>query len=152
MILPKASIFDMDGTLCDVSGIRHLLNGPGRFHAFHMASVDCPPHQWVVEDARRDAANGLAVLIVTAREADPLYRHVTAWWLALNGVPSEAMWMRKRHDQRPDAEVKAEILRKILARYDVVKAHEDQPKIAAVWESAGIPVSMVPGWDPAAAA
>jgi hypothetical protein len=134
----------MDGTLADVAGIRHLLDGPGRFHAFHMASIDCPPHQWVVEDARRDAAAGLAVLIVTAREA--CYRHVTAWWLALNAVPSEAMWMRGRRDNRPDAVVKAEILRKILASYEVVSAHEDQPRVAAVWESAGIPVTMVPGW------
>lgn len=141
---PKASIYDMDGTLVDVAGIRHLLDGPGRFHAFHMASVDCPPHQWVVEDARRDAAAGLAVLIVTAREAR--YRHVTAWWLALNSVPSEAMWMRGLRDSRPDAVVKAEILRKILASYEVVRAHEDQPRVAAVWESAGIPVTMVPGW------
>lgn len=142
----KASLYDVDGTLCDVSGIRHLLNGPGRFHAFHLASVDCPPHQWVVQDARRDHADGLAVLIVTAREARPLFRHVTAWWLALNAVPSEAMWMRARYDQRPDAVVKAEILARILASYDVVRAHEDQPGIAAVWESAGIPVTLVPGW------
>jgi hypothetical protein len=147
---PKASIYDMDGSLVDVSGIRHLLNGPGRFHTFHMASVDCPPHQWVVDDARRDADAGLAVLIVTAREA--CYRHVTAWWLALNAVPSEAMWMRGLRDNRPDSVVKAEILRKILASYDVVKAHEDQPRVAAVWESAGIPVTMVPGWPASAAA
>lgn len=147
----KASIYDMDGTLCDVSGIRHLIDGPGRFHAFHMASIDCPPHQWVVEDARRDHAAGLAVLIVTAREAQPLYRHVSAWWLALQEVPSEAMFMRPARDGRPDAVVKAEILAKILTRYDVVKAHEDQPKVAAVWERAGIPVTMVPGWDLVAA-
>lgn len=146
MSRPLASIYDVDGTLVDVSGIRHLIHGPGRFHAFHMASIDCPPHSWVVEDARRDAAAGLAVLIVTAREAAPLYRHVTAWWLALHQVPSEAMWMRAQHDGRADAVVKAEILAKIARRYEVVAAHEDQPRVAAVWEAAGIPVTMVPGW------
>lgn len=145
MSRPRASLYDMDGTLCDVSGIRHLINGPGRFHAFHMASVDCPPHRWVVEAARRDHAAGLAVLIVTARQAP--YRNVTAWWLALHGVPSDAMWMRAPNDSRPDAVVKAEILAKIRASYEPVKAHEDQPKIAAVWERAGIPVTLVPGWN-----
>lgn len=41
MNLPEAVLFDCDGTLVDVSGIRHLLNGPGRFDAFHRASAAC---------------------------------------------------------------------------------------------------------------
>lgn len=142
---PEAVIFDMDGTLCDVRGIRHLLNGPGRFHAFHTASIDCPPHPWVVEAARREQAAGRAVLIVTARQAR--YRNLTAMWLALHGVPSDAMWMRGDHDHRPDYGVKREILAWIRALYRPVHAFDDNPSVLELWAEENIPVTVVPGWD-----
>jgi len=143
--MPEAVIADCDGTLVDVTGIRPLINGPGRFHAFHMASVDCPPNQWVIDELREHKAAGRAILIVTARQA--CYRHVTAWWLALHGVPSDAMWMRATNDNRPDHVVKAEILAKIQRQWNPVHAYDDQPKIAEVWAAANIPVTLVPGWE-----
>jgi phosphoglycolate phosphatase-like HAD superfamily hydrolase len=142
--LPEAVLFDMDGTLVDVAGIRPLLGGPGRFDAFHRASIDCPPNQWVVDAAKAERAAGRAVLIVTARQA--AYRNITAWWLALHDVPSDAMYMRATNDNRPDHIVKAEILAKIRQRYDVVAAWDDRPEVIALWESEGIPVTPVPGW------
>jgi phosphoglycolate phosphatase-like HAD superfamily hydrolase len=143
-MLPEAVIFDMDGTLADVSGIRHLLNGPGRFDAFHRASIDCPPHQWVVDAANAEHAAGRAVLVVTARSAR--YRHVTAMWLAIHAVPSASMFMRADKDNRPDFEVKAEILAKIRQRYTPVAAWDDNPNVIRLWEQEGIPVTVVPGW------
>jgi phosphoglycolate phosphatase-like HAD superfamily hydrolase len=142
--LPEATVFDCDGTLVDVSGIRHLLNGPGRFDAFHKASIDCPPHQWVAEAAKAEHAAGRAVLIVTARQAK--YRNITAMWLAMHGVPSEAMWMRANGDSRPDHDVKREILAKIRQRYNVTRAFDDRPEIVKLWRSESITVTVVPGW------
>jgi hypothetical protein len=143
--LPEAVIFDVDGTLCDVRSIRHLIDGPGGFRAFHRASIDCPPNDWVVEAARREHAAGRAVLIVTGRDAE--HRNVTAMWLALHQVPSDAMWMRGHGDSRKDYVVKREILRWIRALYRPVHAWDDQPAICRLWEEEGIPVTVVPGWD-----
>lgn len=143
--LREAVIYDVDGTLCDVRGIRHLLDGPGRFAAFHSASVDCPPHPHVVEAARADHAAGRAVLIVTGREAR--WRHHTAMWLALAGVPSDAMWMRAYGDYRPDYEVKADVLAAIRRRYRLVAAWDDNPAVIRLWRQHDIPVHVVPGWD-----
>ncbi|GAB3655312.1 phosphatase domain-containing protein [Streptomyces sparsus] len=141
----RAVIFDMDGTLCDVRGIRHLIDGPGGFHAFHSASVDCPPHEHVVRAAREAGAAGLAVLVVTARTVR--YRPHTAMWLALHGVPSDAMWMRAAGDARPDFEVKRDILRRIRSRFHPVHAWDDNPNVVRLWRREGIPVTVVPGWD-----
>ena len=141
----EAVIFDMDGTLCDVRGIRRLIDGPGSFHAFHTASVDCPPHRDVVDAAHAVHASGRAVLIVTARSVR--YRPHTAMWLALHGVPSEAMWMRARGDGRPDRAVKRDILHRIRARFEPVHAYDDNPDVLDLWRSEGIPVTVVPGWD-----
>lgn len=142
--LPDAVLFDMDGTLCDVAGIRHLIKGPGGFDAFHRASIDCPPHAWVVQAAREQNAAGRAVLIVTARMAT--YRDITAMWLALHQVPSDGMWMRADGDFRPDYQVKREILARIRKRYTVVGAYDDNPQVLKLWREEEIPVTVVPGW------
>ena len=70
---PKAIIFDMDGTICNVESIRYLVD-PGdpnftekQFKRFHEELINCPAHQKVV-DAFHDAkANGFVVIVATAR-------------------------------------------------------------------------------------
>lgn len=147
-MLPEAVIFDVDGTLCDVRAVRHLIDGPGGFHAFHVASASCPPNQWVVDAAKEQHAAGRKVLIVTARAAR--YRHHTAMWLALHDVPSDAMYMRAHRDYRPDYEVKRDILQRIRTRYSPVAAWDDNPAVLRLWSEEGIPTTVVPGWDGAA--
>lgn len=142
--LPEAVLLDVDGTACDVTGIRHLLAGPGRYDAFHRASVNCPPNRWVLDEIHQHHAAGRAILVVTARQAR--YRNVTAFWLAMHQVPSEAMFMRADNDNRPDQIVKREILAKIRTRWRPVHAYDDRPEVVALWESEGIPVTVVPGW------
>jgi phosphoglycolate phosphatase-like HAD superfamily hydrolase len=143
--MKRAVIFDVDGTLCDVRSIRHLLRASNNFHAFHMASIDCPPHQWVVDAAREVHAAGDAVLIVTAR--DWKYRNLTAFWLAMHDVPSDAMWMRRSGDPRPDHLVKADILKQIRRSFDPVHAYDDRPTVCDLWKRNRIPVTVVPGWE-----
>ena len=148
---PAAVIFDVDGTLCNVASIRHLIKGGPvndyrkDFDAFHREAIDCPAHGDVVEKARFYALAGFKVLIVTARSAR--YRNSTAFWLAMHGVPSEAMWMRADGDYRQDVEVKREILAKIRKSFNPVHAYDDNPSIVALWQSEGIPCTVVPGWD-----
>lgn len=143
----KAIIFDMDGTLADVRAIRHhVLNGTRHkdFDKFHEESVNVPPNEHVAEAARQAHADGLAVLIVTARSAK--WRHHTAMWLAINHIPSEGMWMRPNKDHRPDFEVKSDILRRIQASFDVIHAWDDNPSVIQLWESHNIPTTIVEGW------
>ncbi len=149
--LPEAVVFDCDGTLVNVSSIRHLVAGGPQngyrkdFDAFHREAVNCPPHPWVVEAARAEHAAGRAVLVVTGRSAE--HRNSTAFWLALHGVPSDAMWMRARGDYRPDYVVKAEILAKIRPRWNVIRAYDDNPAILRLWAQEKIPTVVVPGWE-----
>lgn len=142
----KAVIFDMDGTLADVRGIRHHVVGTRRknFDAFHAESVNVPPHAHVVNAAQVVDMLGHDVVVVTARKVQ-WARH-TAMWLALNRVPSAAMFMRRDKDSRPDVEVKRDILRAVKKSWDVVAAWDDNPKIIALWESEGIPTVRVEGW------
>jgi hypothetical protein len=62
-------------------------------------------------------------------------------------VPYEQLYMRRDNDFRPDHIVKQEILDMIRRDgYNVVKAYDDRPEIAKVWEAGGIPTILVKGF------
>ena len=149
---PKAILFDMDGTLCNVSSIRHHLiptdpnyKGYKDFNAFHEESVDCPAHDWVVEDFKTAQALGFKVIVVTARSER--YRPQTSWWLSEQGLVPDEHFHRADKDMRKDVEVKRDILERIRKRYTVVRAYDDNPAIIELWESEGINTTIVPGWE-----
>jgi hypothetical protein len=141
--MTDAVIADLDGTLCDVSGILHLVEGEERdFAAFHAASADCPPRAEVVESVRAVHDAGQAVLVVTSREF--VWRDLTLDWLVAHEIPYDALLMRIVGDYRADHVVKAEMLDQIEADgWNVTEAWEDSADILELWESRGITVHAV---------
>ena len=148
-----AVIFDMDGTLADVSSIRHPLNKFDatkrrvikHFNRFHDESVSVPPHKHVVNAAQVARMLGHDVLVVTARKH--MWRNHTAWWLAMHDVPSDMLMMRGDDDNRKDYEVKKDMLDTISKAYNVIHAWDDNPSIIKLWTEEGIPTTVVPGWE-----
>jgi phosphoglycolate phosphatase-like HAD superfamily hydrolase len=137
-MIRDAAIFDMDGTLCNVNGVRHYVTGRSKnFDAFHRSSIFCPPNPGPRMAARCYARAGMAIIIVTARDAR--YESVTRDWLAKHEVPYNAIFMRSWGDTRPDSVVKGEILQRIIdSNYYPVVAYDDRDDIIAVWQAAGI--------------
>lgn len=150
--LPRASIFDFDGTLCDVTAALALApTGDARrgrdmdaWAPYHLATLDCPPHPWAHRLAQIEAAMGHAVLVVTAR--DERWRPITQAWLERHPIPHLELLMRADGDPRPDDVVKAEILADLRTRYDVRLAVDDRPSVVDFWKASGIPTVTVPGW------
>jgi Zn ribbon nucleic-acid-binding protein len=141
----QAAIFDVDGTLVDVTSIRHHVMGtPKRFDLFHGGAIDCPANAPVVDLLRLCRESGLAIIIVTARNEQWLYH--TLLWLEENGIEHDEIFMRGHKDQRPDYEVKSDILRKIEQRFNVRLAVDDNPSVIRLWEERGIQTVVVPGW------
>jgi len=145
--MTDAIIVDMDGTLCDVSSIRHYVTGNRRdFRSFHEASRFMPPRPDVALAVRVAVAMGLAVVIVTAR--DERFERPTLDFLIRHGFDFDALFMRPYGDTRRDTLVKAEILGRLRAAgFTPVFAIDDREDIAAVWRSAGIPTPVVPSDD-----
>lgn len=151
--MQSAVIFDMDGTLADVSSIRHHLTkydeGKRRiikhFNRFHAESVSVPPHNHVLNAAQVAHMLGHEVLIVTARKH--MWRHHTAWWLAIHNVPSDVLMMRSDDDNRKDYEVKRDMLDTLRKAYDIIHAWDDNPNIIKLWQENNIPTTIVPGWE-----
>ena len=142
----ECAIFDMDGTLANVSSIRHFVRTkPKDFNRFHAESVNVPPNHDIVGKAQVMCEQGFDIVIVTARRE--MWRNHTAMWLALNHVPSVALFMRGNKDHRSDVLVKQDILKVIRRSWNVVHAVDDNPSIVALWEREGIPVTKVDGWE-----
>lgn len=141
-----AVIFDMDGTLCDVTSIRHYVLDRRRrnYHAFHYLSVFCPPFGWVRSEAKRHHADKVTVLVVTARREE--WQALTEQWLMSHDIPYEEVRMRKQDDPRKDKIIKGEILDDLLETYDIIHAYDDNPSIIELWRERDIPHTVVPGW------
>ncbi|MBC9927252.1 HAD family acid phosphatase [Leucobacter sp. cx-169] len=144
----EAVIVDVDGTLCDVSSIRHyiaegLLNRD--FTSFHGASRLCPPIQATFAWVDKHRAAGRTVIVVTARAQR--WEFLTRQWLRKWEFQHDWLFMRGDRDERRDDFVKADILARIRAAgYTVVAAIDDNPTVIALWEREQIPVTVVPGW------
>jgi uncharacterized SAM-binding protein YcdF (DUF218 family) len=145
----SAVIFDMDGTLADVSSIRHYLipddNKKKDFDTFHSESVNVPAHSHVVNATQVAKLLGHDVLVVTARRH--MWRNHTAFWLAMNDIPSDMLMMRGNEDYRKDYLVKKDMLDTIRQAYNVIHAWDDNPSIIQLWKDEGVPHTVVPGWD-----
>lgn len=149
-----AVIFDVDGTLVDVSSVRHHVltglrpdgtyNTQKDFDAFHREAVNCPPHKWVVDALNDWRAMGIDILIVTARSEK--YSRQLDWWLAENNIECDAVRMRTNQDFRKDYLVKKDILAELERKWEVLHAYDDNPAVIRLWEENGIPTTIVPGW------
>lgn len=146
MSKPPAVIFDMDGTLCDVTSVRHHILDRRRrnYRAFHYLSVFCPPIEWVRDRAIDCNIEGVTVIVVTARREE--WRTLTEAWLFQHNIPYDTLHMRGQDDPRKDKLVKGDILDKLLETYDIEHAYDDNPSIIELWQERGIPYTVVPGW------
>jgi FMN phosphatase YigB (HAD superfamily) len=147
--MPDAVIFDVDGTLADVSGVRHyVMDDPKRknFDAFHKAACYfAPANQFVIEAMNESHALGQTNFVVTARKER--WRYYTGVWLRKWEAPADYLEMRRDDDARKDIEVKRDILARIRAAgFRVVHAWDDNPNVIKLWHEEGIPTTVVPGW------
>jgi len=151
--MTKAAIFDMDGTLCDVSSVRYHVNpkdprfsGRKRFDRFHAGSIDCPANGTALTYYLQARNEGLAILVVTARKV--FWRYTTIVWLRENQIHYDELYMRRNTDNRVDVECKRAILSDIRRDgYDPVMAVDDNPAIIDLWRGEGIPTHVIAGWE-----
>jgi predicted kinase len=140
-------IVDLDGTAVDVRPIRHFVRGKYRnFDMFHRSSLFCAPNPEVIEMVVDAHNNGFAIIVVSARVER--YREVSEVWLNQHlPVPFSNMYLRPEDDNRPDFEVKHDILKKIREDYSVAVAIDDNPFVRQNWTENGIRTVIVPGFE-----
>lgn len=135
---PKTVLFDIDGTVADLTHRRHLVETNGKkewdlfFNLCHLDGKIEPTFE--VYNA---LVNQYAVVFVSGRPER--IRDKTEDWLVKHGFHTfNALHMRADGDFRPDVEFKAELLATLQERYEFVMAFDDRDVIAKLWRDNGI--------------
>jgi len=143
----RAVIFDIDGTLADLSHrLHHIKRQPINWDTFFAECVHDAPIQPILELARVAVAHGYKLILVSGRSDE--VRQQTEEWLATHGVPYQELHMRKAGDYRQDTIVKSEILDAILAAgNEIAFVVDDRPSVVAMWRSRGLTCLQCRDWQ-----
>lgn len=131
--LPKAVIFDLDGTLA-------LMFGRSPFD--DARSHEDLPNMPVVDIAKMYASREDITLICLSGRDDGRARTATENWLLAQGIDYDHLYMRAAGDQRKDSIIKKELFDEhIRGKYLVYLVVDDRPQVCReLWAEEGLPL------------
>ena len=129
-------IFDIDGTLADVSErIHHVRKKPKNWNAFFQGMAQDKAIHSMVRLCNLLYASGIHIILCSGRNED--HREQTVTWLAGQGVNYHDLLLRKANDRRSDTEVKRELLAN-LDKGKILFVVEDRRRVVEMWRSEGL--------------
>lgn len=138
--LPKAVIFDIDGTIAKMGG-----RSPYNLDECWKDSVNT----WVEDILKLYRKNGHKIILLSGRHSgkdgkESCYREMTVNWLSKNHIPYDAFFMRRWNDTRKDDIIKEEIFWNELAdNYNIVAAFDDRDRVVEMWRRIGVKCAQV---------
>lgn len=149
-------IFDLDGTLADLTHRLHHIMTPGKpkdwdsFFDGHTVLKDTPIlHMVKLYELVRygDGPWTYHKTIIVSGRSD-VCRRATEDWLDLCDIKYDALYMRKAGDRRPDYLVKYDLLQQLKADgWDPIMAFDDRDQVVKMWRENGIPCAQVAPGD-----
>lgn len=145
-------VFDLDGTLADVTHrLHHLACKPKNWAKFFDECDKDKPIQWVIDllemvcFTRSDYDH---VLILSGRSEHT--RDKTEAWLHVHGITQyDELIMRKQGDFRPDETIKPELLQVFLDAHpnaEVAFIVDDRQRVVDMWRAKGYNVLQCNAW------
>jgi predicted secreted acid phosphatase len=129
-------IFDIDGTLADVSErLHHLQKKPKDWDSFFQGMAQDKAIQSLVRLCNILYSAGIQIILCSGRSEE--HRQETVAWLAKQGVPYHELLLRKDGDRRSDVVVKRELLAKI-DKSRVLFVVEDRSRVVEMWRAEGL--------------
>lgn len=145
--IQKAIIVDLDGTLCDISHRRPLVEKekPDWKSFNHPWQIKRDKlNNWCFILIRAMAATGYKIVFVTGREGTKDIKIATEDWFRLH-LTTEWLWLnsralfRKEGDFRKDYVIKKEIYETYIKdRYDVLFVIDDRKQVVDMWREIGL--------------
>jgi FMN phosphatase YigB (HAD superfamily) len=141
----KTYIFDIDGTLADVSHRLHLLpnnvdSEDPKFDDPWKRFMEPLVDDTVIEPTAnicRNLHESHMILMITGRRNE--FRKPTIDWLNKHKIPFDGLLMRKDGDRRQDQVVKRELYRMRLPVYEnVAGVFEDRTRVVEMWRELGL--------------
>lgn len=129
-------IFDIDGTLADVSErIHHVKKKPKNWNAFFQGMAQDKAIHSMVRLCNVLYEAGIKILLCSGRNEE--HRPQTVQWLAQQGVNYHELILRRNGDMRSDTVVKREMLAGI-DRSKILFVVEDGSRVVEMWRSEGL--------------
>ncbi|HZS07287.1 MAG TPA: HAD family acid phosphatase [Blastocatellia bacterium] len=129
-------IFDIDGTLADVSErIHHLRKKPKDWDAFFEGMAQDKAIRAMVRLCNILHSSGVRIILCSGR--NEAHRQETVEWLAREGVNYHELLLRSDGDKRSDVVVKRELLAGVDRR-KVLFVVEDRSRVVEMWRSEGL--------------
>jgi phosphoglycolate phosphatase-like HAD superfamily hydrolase len=140
----RTVIFDIDGTLADMSHRQHVLdhgnyhaNSAAKWAAFFAGIPQDKPVEPLVSLALSLYEQGVNIVLCTGRSETN--REATELWLERYGVPYDALIMRATDCMRPDYIVKEEMLDRLLADgHAIWFVVDDRKSVVDMWRRRGL--------------
>lgn len=127
--LPKAVIFDIDGTIAQMAGRSPF--------AWDKVDSDAPRYM-IIEMARSYMMFNYEIIVVSGRDGS--CKELTEAWMTKFQMPWAEFFIRPEGDTRKDTIVKEEIFwRDIAPNYNVLGVVDDRPSVVRMWHDLKIP-------------
>jgi hypothetical protein len=135
-LIDEIVIFDIDGTLADVSErTHHVRKKPKNWKAFFQGMAQDKAIHSMVRLCNILYASGIQIILCSGRSEE--HREQTIQWLAQQGVNYHDLLLRKDNDRRSDTEVKRELLAS-LDKSKILFVVEDRSRVVEMWRSEGL--------------
>ena len=129
-------IFDIDGTLADISErIHHIKRKPKNWNAFNAGIAKDKAIHSMIRLCNILYAAGAYIILCSGR--NERNRPETVEWLNKRGINYHELLLRRDEDYRPDAVVKREILQ-TLDKSKILFVVEDRSRVVEMWRSEGL--------------
>lgn len=147
--MTKAIIFDLDGTLADLTHRLWLVTGGARRWDQFFEECDKDSVIAGVRSLLHIIAGDEEYKIIIVSGRSEVVREKTIRWLDDNDLAYYTeLCMRKAGDYRQDTVVKSEILDDLLARgYQVELVIDDRPTVVAMWRKRGLTCLQCAEWE-----
>jgi hypothetical protein len=129
-------IFDIDGTLADVSErIHHVKKKPKNWNAFFQGMAQDKAIHSMVRLCNILYESGIKIILCSGRNEE--HRPQTVQWLAQQEVKYHELILRRKGDIRSDTVIKREMLAGI-ERSQILFVVEDRSRVVEMWRSEGL--------------
>jgi hypothetical protein len=137
-------IFDIDGTLADISHRLHFIQSkPADWRKFFAACPDDEPIPEVIQVAK-SLGGVVHIMLLTGRSEE--IREKTLDWLNELEIPCTALFMREVGDHREDSVVKSEMLDDLIHQWPnekIMGIFEDRKQVVDMYRAKGLRVFQV---------
>jgi predicted kinase len=137
-------VFDLDGTLADITHRLHHVRGNNKnYRQFYASVSEDKPKTQVISLLKELSRAGNRIEIWSGRSDES--RSDTEDWLMTYGLDGYDLKMRPKGDHQPDVDLKRSWLMQAKRKPDAV--FDDRSKVVQLWRDEGILCCQVDQWE-----